>query len=304
MAKNYFKSYIWLLETLQSRGPLTLKDIQRLWLRSSVNDEGKKLAPRTFSNHIQAIEDVLGVEIRCDRRDNTYSIRNEEDIRGGKMRDRMLGILTLKNLLNESASLMDRILFEDVPSREKWLPTVIQAMRDEMVLNVVYKSYKQTEPQEHTLEPYFLREHKRRWYLYAHESDKTELKMFALDRIESMKIGEEKFTLQEDFNAKELFAVCYGPRIYPNTKPEIIVLKADANQAKYFKSLPLHTSQEVIEESDRYTLFRYFLIPDYDFKQDVLSFGAAVEVLEPEHLRKELAETIKALNAKYNGADL
>ena len=27
MAKNYFKSYIWLLETLQSRGPLTLKEI-------------------------------------------------------------------------------------------------------------------------------------------------------------------------------------------------------------------------------------------------------------------------------------
>lgn len=87
MAKNYFKSYIWLLETLHSRGPLTLKDIQRLWLRSSVNDEGKKLAPRTFSNHILAIEDVLGVEVRCDRRDNTYSIRNGEDIGGGKMRD-------------------------------------------------------------------------------------------------------------------------------------------------------------------------------------------------------------------------
>ena len=29
MAKNYFKSYIWLLETLQSRGPLTLAEIKK-----------------------------------------------------------------------------------------------------------------------------------------------------------------------------------------------------------------------------------------------------------------------------------
>ena len=33
MAKNYFKSYIWLLEILQSRGRLTLKELQSLWLR-------------------------------------------------------------------------------------------------------------------------------------------------------------------------------------------------------------------------------------------------------------------------------
>lgn len=43
MAKNYFKSYIWLLETLQSRGPLTLAQIKDLWSRSSVNEVGSEL---------------------------------------------------------------------------------------------------------------------------------------------------------------------------------------------------------------------------------------------------------------------
>ena len=83
MAKNYFKSYIWLLETLQSRGHLSLRELQSLWLRSSVNDEQKELAPRTFSNHTKSIEDIFGIEIACDRRDNTYYIRNEDEI-GGK----------------------------------------------------------------------------------------------------------------------------------------------------------------------------------------------------------------------------
>ena len=65
MAKKYFKSYIWLLETLQSRGPLTLKEIKSLWLDSSVNDEGKNLATRTFVNHIHAIADIFGIDIKC-----------------------------------------------------------------------------------------------------------------------------------------------------------------------------------------------------------------------------------------------
>ena len=61
MAKNYFKSYIWLLEMLQSRGNLTLAELQSLWRRSSVNDEGKELAPRTFANHVASIADIFGI---------------------------------------------------------------------------------------------------------------------------------------------------------------------------------------------------------------------------------------------------
>lgn len=68
MAKNYFKSYIWLLETLQSRGPLTLAQIRQLWRRSSVNELGSDLPARTFANHIEAISDIFGIEIVCDRR--------------------------------------------------------------------------------------------------------------------------------------------------------------------------------------------------------------------------------------------
>ena len=90
-------------------------------------------------------------------------------------------------------------------------------------------------------------------------------------------------------------------RVYDDLKREIVIVKASNMQAKYFKSLPLHKSQEIVEEGPEFTTFKYFLTPDYDFKQDVLSFGAEVEVLEPEHVRKELAETIGKLNKRYNG---
>ena len=301
MAKNYFKSYIWLLETLQSRGPLTLKELQDLWLRSSVNDEEKELAPRTFSNHIQSIADIFGIDIVCDRRDNTYSIENNEDIGGGDIRSWMLEALSLNSLLNESAGMKDRIIFENVPSSQKYLTTIIQAIRDKKVLHVVYKSYRKAEEEELILEPYCLREFKKRWYLYAHKAGDAEPHMFSLDRFESMNIGQVKFSLPKSFNAHDMFAGVYGTRIYPDMKRETVKLRVSPMQANYFRSLPLHSSQEEVESTEEGTVFSYYLTPDYDFKQDVLSFGASIEVLEPAHLRAEIAETIKELYSRYNG---
>lgn len=301
MARNYFKSYVWLLETLQSHGRLTLKELQRLWLNSSVNEEKKKLAPRTFSNHIQSIADIFGVEILCDRRDNTYYIDNENEIGGSGIRDWMLASLSLTGLLNESVGLRDRIIFEDIPSSRKYLTTVIQAIRNETVINVTYQSYHKPAPENLVLEPYCLREFKRRWYLYAHKDGDEGPHMFALDRVLDMEIGNDRFSFPKTFNAHEYFAGVYGIRIYPDMKRETVILKVSNMQARYFKSLPLHQSQEVVEETPEYTVFKYFLTPDYDFRQDVLSFGAGVEVLEPEHVRQEIGKVASDLDRKYNG---
>ena len=300
MAKNYFKSYIWLLETLQSHGHLTLKELQSLWMRSSVNDEYKELAPRTLSNHIQAIFDVFGIEISCDRSDNTYFIKNEDEIGGGSIRNWMLEALSLNSLLNESAGMKDRIIFENVPSSQKNLTTVIQAMRDNKVLEVRYKSYRKEEEEDLTLEPYCIREFKNRWYLYAHKGSDKEPHMFALDRFVSANIGDRSFKMPSKFNAHEFFSGIYGARVYPDMKPEFVTLKTTAMQANYFRSLPLHPSQKEIERTDEYSIFRYFLTPDYDFKQDILSFGTSVEILGPKHLRREIRNIIDNLNSKYD----
>ena len=300
MAKNYFKRYIWLLETLRSRGPLTLKQLQSHWLRSSVNDDYTELAPRTLSNHITSILDIFGIEILCNRSDNTYYINNEDDIGGSGVRNWMLEALSLNSLLNESAGLKDRIIFENVPSSRKYLTTIIEAIRENKVINVTYRSYRKPTSDEFVLKPYCLREHKRRWYLYAHKDDDSDPHMFALDRIQKIEIGEEKFKLPKDFNAHDYFSGIYGARVYPDMKRETVVLKVSDMQAKYFKSLPLHYSQEILEETNEYTIFQYFLTPDYDFKQDVLSFGASVEILEPESIRKEIRKVVSELNRRYN----
>ena len=302
MAKNYFKSYIWLMETLRSRGPLTLVQIKDLWSRSTVNEVGGELATRTFANHVEAIFDIFGIEIVCDRRDNTYRIVNEEDMDGSGIRSWMLDALSLNSLLNESAGMKDRIFFENVPSSHQFLTTVIQAIRDNRKLKVRYQGYRMDEERTFDLEPYFIREFKRRWYLYGHKDYDKDYKphMYALDRMLEVEILPDSFKLPDGLDAKAWFQPLYGVRKYDDMKPQQVLLKVYGKQVRYFRSLPLHSSQEEVETHRDHSIFAYNLAPDYDFKQDILSFGDTVEVLEPATLRSDIADIVKMLNSKYN----
>ena len=302
MAKNFFKSYIWLLETLQSRGPQTLSQLRELWERSAVNEDGRELAPRTFANHVSAIADIFGIDISCDRRDNTYYIENDDDLKSGGIRSWMLDALSMNSLLNESASIRDRIIFEDVPSSHQYLASIIQAIRDSRMLRVHYKGYKMGEDRWFDIEPYFIREHKRRWYLYGHKDYDGERKphMYALDRMLSVEVLPDSFEMPEGMDAKEWFSGLYGVRKYGDMKASQVLLKVYGKQVRYFRSLPLHASQSEVETHKEYSLFSYNLAPDYDFIQDILSFGDKVEVLEPLSLRREIAGIISRLNEKYN----
>ena len=303
MAKNYFKSYIWLLETLQSRGPLTLAQIKDLWSRSSVNEDRRELAPRTFANHIASIADIFGIDILCDRRDNTYYIDNDGDLDGSGIRDWMMEALSLNNLINESAGLRSRLLFESEPSSHRFLTDIIKAIRDERMVEVNYQGFSMDAPRDFLLEPYCLKEYKRRWYLFArdHEAKYKEPHSFALDRMNSVTISEEAFTLPKSFDAKAFFSTRYGVLLYEGEKPVRIKIKATAHQANYLRTLPLHTSQKESEKSEDYSIFSFHLTPNYDFIHDILYFGDDVEVLEPETLRSAITKITSTMNEHYNG---
>ena len=123
--------------------------------------------------------------------------------------------------------------------------------------------------------------------------------MLALDRMITATITSESFILPKEFSADGYFGNIYGVRVYSDMKPERVLLKVSSMQTKYFRSLPLHRSQEEVETHKDYSVFSYFLTTDYDFKQDLLSFGKEVEVLEPKALRKEITEIINILLDTY-----
>jgi predicted DNA-binding transcriptional regulator YafY len=125
--------------------------------------------------------------------------------------------------------------------------------------------------------------------------------MYALDRMLSVEVLPDTFKMPEEINAREWFKTIYGVRKYDDMKPQKVLIKAYGKQARYFRSLPLHSSQEEVETHKDYSVFSYELAPDYDFVQDVLGFGDMVEILEPLGLRNRIGTIVANQNRRYNG---
>ena len=171
------------------------------------------------------------------------------------------------------------------------------------MIEVNYQSFKMDAPRDFLLEPFCLKEYKRRWYLFArdHNGGYKEPHSFALDRMSTVAISEQPFTVPKNFNAQSFFSTRYGVLQYEGEKPAHIKLKVCARQANYFRTLPLHSSQKEVEKTAEYSIFAYFLTPNYDFIHDVLYYADDVEVLEPVSLRDTFETISSNLNRKYNG---
>ena len=122
--------------------------------------------------------------------------------------------------------------------------------------------------------------------------------MYALDRIHNIKPLNTALKLPKRFNASEFFSNYFGVFIDAG-EAETVELKVDSGQVKYLETLPLHDSQEKVEQTDEYAIFRYHLVPTYDFEQEILSRGADVGVTKPEWFREQIKEEIAGMVRKY-----
>ena len=287
-----------MLDTIQRHGRITLAALKEEWRRSSVNDENKELAPRTFANYKENIEEIFGIEIACDRATNEYYIVNEENLDDNAIRDWMLNSLSLRNLLNESAGLHDRIILEDVPSSHRFLTSVIDSMRDNKKLCISYKGHSMTEYKEMVIHPYSIRLFKRRWYLIAYSEFSKGIRLYMLDRADSVNVLDEVFNTPEDFDAEAYFQDFYGVRRSEDKKQRVL-LKVTARSCDLVRTVPLHRSQTEMETNNEYSVFEYLLRPNFDFKQEIISYLDSVEVLEPLSLRKEIGRTVLNVYLKY-----
>lgn len=290
----------WLLSTIRRKRRITFPELSQLWENASrLNDDRSPLSYRTFNRHVGAIKDLYGVTISCDRHTNEFYILNEENVDDGTMQTWLLDTIATENLVQESKALNDRILFESVPKGREHLFTIISAMKDSHTLKVSYRTF--WNPEEYTMEiePYFLKVYKQRWYLIGiSDRHPGEIRVYGLDRMNSVEETENKFKYPKGFDPKEFCAKSFGIFL-SDRKPEFVTLKVTDNQQSFVRSLPLHWSQKGVETHQEYSIFRYFLAPEYDFEQELLSRAGTVEVLEPKWLREEMKGLIEKMFNKY-----
>lgn len=306
MATLLIKRYLWLIELLR-RNPsgLTLAEINAEWQRSShYKDCGETdISRRTFLNHCYAIADQLDIQIKCVRSgaNSHYKIETANDSQYRHI-EWLLSSIATEELITNCKNISDKIILEAPDTGTQYLSPITKALRDNTVLCIDYKSFHigSMARQGILVEPLCLKMFKRRWYLLCRHSTNKKFRIYALDRFNRCELTSTHFTYPPNFAPQEYFAPFYGISTDGYTeKPCRIVLKAYQELPQYLISQPLHYSQEIKEQTSDYTVFEYWLIPAFDFVQEIFLHAEQLEVLEPASLREILKQKSHRLTSLY-----
>lgn len=291
-----FECYIWLVNTL-ARGPISRAELDRKWAHSSANAYKQDALPESnFHRWRRTVELIFDITIACNS-NNEYYIAEMDESRDADLHNRLLTIMGVNSLLKDSKNLRDKILFEPVPSGEKFLSTIIEALRDQCAIQMTYQGFSKPNPATFIVEPYCLKMFKQRWYVLAYSPDIDTLYTYALDRIHSIEPTKQKYKIPANFDAEFYFRNAYG---VTKGQPEQVIISIDEGQADYLRTLPLHPSQKEIDPINGYPTFSFYVYPSDEFCQELFKYGSALEVHEPESLRKYFAEDAEKVNEMYN----
>lgn len=297
---NQLQKYTWLIETIRRAGRISHKELSERWEHNKELSDCRPLHRATFNRWRDAIFEQFGIIIDCQKTGGyLYYIANPEDIDENKLKKWMLDSFAVGNLISENLSLKGRILVDEIPSGRAYLTTIMEAMKDNKVLEITYCPFSKSKCYTFPIEPYCIKMVDNRWYVLAHNLNYGDLRTYGLDRIESVVNTGETFVMPKDFNADEYFATAYGIVVREDVLPQRIVIRANGAHKNYLKSLPLHHSQKVIQDCNEYADFELYLSPTYDFVMKLLQFGAMVEVISPAALRTTMKEWITDMYNMY-----
>lgn len=299
MISKTFNRYIWLLDILLQEKQLTFDEISQRWQESNLGDN-KPLPLRTFHQHRSAVEELFGVEIKCNTsKGYKYYIANPEVLRNDKTRKWLLNSFNLSNMIIAGHNMKDRILFEDIPRGTEYLQTIIDAMQQSKELAIDYQPFYGRRA-SYTLQPYAMKAYHKRWYLLGFIKELEAIRNIALDRLLEMTIREQSFSLPENFNAAKYYENTVGIFVSEDLSPVKVKLRAYGKQIEYLRSLPLHKSQcETSSKYGEFSVFEYKLCLTPELSSQILAMGENVEVLEPQELREEVKRRLEESFLRY-----
>ncbi len=299
MISKTFNRYIWLLNILLQEKQMTFDEISRRWKESNMGNN-KPMPLRTFHQHRDAVEELFGVEIKCNTSNGyKYYIANPEVLKNDKTRKWLLNSFNLSNMITAGHNMTDRILFEDIPHGTEYIQTIIDAMQQSKELAIDYQPF-HGHRASYTIQPYAMKIYHQRWYIVGFIKELEAIRNIALDRLLEMSVTDRTFIYPKSFNAEKYYANTVGIFVNEDLSPVKVKLKAYGLKIEYLRSLPLHKSQrETASKYGEFCVFEYNLCLTPELYSQILAMGENVEVLEPLELREEIARRLNECLMRY-----
>jgi predicted DNA-binding transcriptional regulator YafY len=227
------------------------------------------------------------------------------DIAQGFLEEAVAPLLTRSRKLLEThqvppSEVAKRIRLLNVSHRDAppaHFQTAAQAVLQRQKVKLLHYNRQDDRRTEREVSPQRLIHYRGTWYLDGWCHLRKGLRSFSLDAIEQLRIVEGAPKELDEQALDDYFAQSYG--IFSGEANQVAVLRFTPERARWVKNERWHPKQVgTLEAGGAYRLE----IPfgnDTELVMDILRHGPAVEVLQPESLRKRVREQALALAAQY-----
>ena len=192
--------------------------------------------------------------------------------------------------------------FEEAASGQEaeYIDSIKEAILAKHVLKIAYRKLGSAQQDQFIVHPYFLKEYQGRWYLFGYSETSKSPRLYALDRIQGVGPTDNTYTENRFISSDVYFNQLIGVMVNGSSKPEDIALWISPQAAPLVLSRPIHHSQfrENLDHSGLFIALHVVVNPE--LISILLSYGADLKVLYPEHLAEKIKETAWKMAEQYN----
>lgn len=294
--KQFIKRQILIINKLKTK-PCSFIEMQKhLQYQSQLDEENYEISIRTLQRDILEIKSLFDIDIKFNRSEGIYEIvENQNDARN----ERLLETFTILDTLKLAQNFSNEIVFEQRKSLGlENIFIVVHAIKNRLEILFSHKKYWDETPTQKTIQPYFVKEVKQRWYIIGLDVSNQQIRTFGLDRISEINVTKTNFQKPKNVTDYNLFQYSFGI-IFEEEKPQKVLLQFSSFQANFVKALPLHHSQKIISDNEYFCVIELLIHPTYDFIMEILSMGNEVHVLEPINLKERIKNILLETLKKY-----
>ena len=178
---------------------------------------------------------------------------------------------------------------------------ISDAVIQKRLVEIVYYTMSRRKETQRKVAPYKIWFFDATFYLIGNCGLRDDVRIFALDRIKSIRTTNETFDLPADFNVDEFMKSSFG--VF-HGEPVKVQIWFAADIAQYIQERTWHETQKIVAQEDGSIVFEAKVAGTKEIENWVLKWGAKAKVLAPESLRKKIRSEIDTMLTVYTNNEI
>jgi len=247
-----------------------------------------KIPPITFS-----LEELMTLYLCRGQLDFLYGTPFHDDLEAIFTRCRSSlpprSVAHLERLAEASAP---RFLgFKDYSGQHQLLTELRQALLKQQRVEIGYRPPKRKRS-SYQVDPYTLLFFKNALYLGGYAHNRQQLRLFAIERIETLSLLAERFEVPEDYSATLLTGAAFG--LIDDGAMQQVELQFDSEIAHLIRERVWHPRQRLEKGPDGSVILHFAAAGDKEILAWIFSFVPYVKVLGPESLKEQFISGLRS----------